>query len=1221
MIPGRFYSAGSPIIFVGNLCGWPVLMSSYSPLSSKTCFHKTGIPIAAVDISPYRTHAILAGRDILKTIHVHRSTCSEDFNLRSTIIAYASTHHTSRDAVSAQHKDHLGANDVKWSHGEYDTTIATAAANGRIVLYDLNHAGVEKARLHEHARQVHRVAFNPHQGAYLLSGSQDATIRLWDIRLVAGDRSVMTCGSTKKFQGNNEGIRDLRWSPTDGVEFAAGTDNGTIQRWDTRKMTAPLLKLSAHDKTCHSIDWHPSGRYLASAGADKNVKVWDFSSIERRMKPSWLLRAPQSVLNARWRPMSNTSVDGSPVQSTYLATSYDQNDPRIHIWDFRRPHVPFQEIDRYDSPTSDYLWHSEDRLWSVGVAGMFTQVDMNFATKPLERQNVNAVTVAPDSQMCFFSEYRPRRRLSMMGAPADLLHRNDTGDSSGERLSGSHSATDGSYEEEPSILNSSLRRRRHKSAIARSSENTPPSGHGNISSGKLDEMMRGYPIYQTTQIAAYGHVLGVFDAEVFEYLARYYEPLLLHKDLPQRCDVHVKLHEIFETNALLAAQAGQYRLGQTWRILGEVVYKELKERAEQALHRRVSEVTDETRRSEFAKNTQNRSMLENIQQEILIERNPFTLSVESASEMTTPLAKPTSGFLNVPQDAELLLSPKNGALSSGLNLGYSERDHALRNHAPNSRRGSLSELSISLAMESSDNLQDFGDSEDLQFGNSNLGTFADIDSQMYDRRNAMNDYRAKPRPVLRLDEPMDIPRRASLIPRLDRHDSGESFQMFSASTDSSHRALSTIGSFGENQRSDHLHFPIDSWQQKLRRNSSSKQNDNSNRFISTNDSSNIDQLDLPRSESLRQETENASPLKASHPSPCRPIDPKPPLIHLNPSLRLAPEQNSTVAETPTCHHDFLSVDFNPPASLPANPKPWSATTLIPAIIEFHLESLSDIQFPTFLIMYLLPFYPNLFSDQQVISTLMGYHEQLNSLSLFIQATELRKVCYPKYPEIYELTISKTQVATFFCMNCRKPVKGDTAGYCKRCRQPWGDCPVCETLGTPFHPSDHLTTDRFGYDLDYPEGADALWTWCQECGHGGHLGCLKYWWSDPDTSEGACPVQGCLCDCVPGKRRDQREAASEEQKRKAKVAGGGSVIRDGWVVGESKAVEMTRGVLSSGGGPIRTLSGRSGLLNAGLGGNKKVRLVLPDSSAEMVAADGIGFMNFDELEEETSRSVP
>lgn len=243
----------------------------------------------------------------MKTVQVSGISCAEDFNLRSHVIAYAAAHQVSGDALPSRHKEQLAANDVKWSHGRYDTTIATAAANGQIVVYDLNRPGVELARLHEHNRQVHRIAFNPHQGALLLSGSQDATVRLWDMRELRAGRSIITGGSVDKYALNNEGIRDLQWSPTNGVEFAAGTDNGVIQRWDFRKNKSPVLKIGAHEKTCHSIDWHPDGKHLVSAGADKNIKTWDFSSTDRRAKAIWHLRAPQAVVNIRWRPPCWTS--------------------------------------------------------------------------------------------------------------------------------------------------------------------------------------------------------------------------------------------------------------------------------------------------------------------------------------------------------------------------------------------------------------------------------------------------------------------------------------------------------------------------------------------------------------------------------------------------------------------------------------------------------------------------------------------------------------------------------------------------------------------------------------------------------------------------------------------------------------------------------------------------------------------------------------------------
>src|SRR5947207_14665133 len=47
-----------------------VRIDSYAPLPSQTATHKTGIPIASLDASPDKTCAILAGKEILKTVRI-----------------------------------------------------------------------------------------------------------------------------------------------------------------------------------------------------------------------------------------------------------------------------------------------------------------------------------------------------------------------------------------------------------------------------------------------------------------------------------------------------------------------------------------------------------------------------------------------------------------------------------------------------------------------------------------------------------------------------------------------------------------------------------------------------------------------------------------------------------------------------------------------------------------------------------------------------------------------------------------------------------------------------------------------------------------------------------------------------------------------------------------------------------------------------------------------
>jgi len=1178
--------------------------SRCSSSSSHALFHKTGIAIAALDISPDRAHAILAGREILKTIRVQEATCSEDFNLRSTIIAYASTHNLSRGVLSAQHKDQLAANDVKWSHGRFDTTIATAAANGRIVLYDLNRAGVELARLHEHTRQVHKICYNPHQGALLLSGSQDGTIRMWDIRDLAGDRSVMTCRSLNKFSGNNEGIRDVRWSPTDGVEFAAGTDNGVIQRWDFRKEHAPLIKINAHDKTCHSIDWHPSGKYLASAGADKNVKVWDFKSTDRRMKPMWQLRAPQAVLNARWRPLggSQGGDDSSNQQCTFLATSYDQHDPRIHIWDFRRPHVPHREIDRYEMPATGILWCSEDLLWSVSTAGIFTQTNVHFLAKPIERRSINVATTAPDGQICFFSKARARRPMALADAPLGVLRCTNTGGSSGENCGSSRSGTDGSLEE-PGMLASTIKRRRQKSMSTQATGSTPPYATPvGTAAVRLEKAMGSEGRFHHDQVAAFGYVTGVFDVDAFNYLARQYQSPLSASAIDECTKLHEVMSSVFEKNANFAAHTGQYRLAQSWRILGLATGNELETRAARSFRYRTSQPTRRQRHRHSIDESRKSDVTQASEEKESRKPSPIRSHYESISNMPTPLARPVKELSSSVSTADDVLDLHQHTSTQMLKPMWKPKQ-ALSPYAasPQYQDGSSQLFHESMMLDSAAESVKLGNAKIMLHGQVNFGSFAEIEQEMDERRAATNSYRARPRPILRLDEPTGVSHNLSMIPSLDRHDSDESFQMFSASTDSGPRSMPLAGSFGESHRSNTSDPAPELWDQSpTTRKVHSRPQEALEEARSPRESS-IDNSEVRLGQSDQTLPEIDTPVTASPGlSPIR----RPSSV-IYPNIHVSGNRDSmteTVPEGSTPGAGFVPTDFTAfdftAEHTPEHPPPWSPTALIPPLLDFHLNALSDTQFPTFIILYLRSIFPSAFDPDAVPAILLSYHQKLLSLSLFTEAAALRNYCYPTYPDVWELGVGDNRAAGFYCMTCAKAVKGDIIGFCTRCNQDWGLCPVCESRNAPLpYPGPTSTTtpssDQDGSDP--PLSGTRLWAWCQECGHGGHDSCLRVWFSDPLSSEGGCPCQGCLHDCMPGIRCDQRVRELAAEAKKAKLKAGG-VVKDAWIVGESRAVERTRGLVASDTKApelSRTTSGKSDPLSAGLRSEtKKVRVMEP-----------------------------
>ena len=1208
-----------------------------SLLSSRTTIHKTGIPIAALDVSPQRTHAILAGRDILKTVRVQEGTCAEDFNLRSAIIAYASTHNTSGNTISAQHRDQLAANDVKWSHGRFDTTIVTAAANGRIVLYDINRAGVELARLHEHNRQVHKVAFSPYQGALLLSGSQDATIRLWDVRQLAGERNVMTCRSVNQYHGNNESVRDLKWSPVDAVEFAAGTDNGVVQRWDIRNDKAPLVKINAHDKTCHTVDWHPDGQYLASSGTDKNVKIWDFASTDRRMKPHWQFRAPQSVYNIRWRPPGWSSDFRSlnQWQCTHIATSYDHHDPRIHVWDVHRPSKPLLELDRYDSPPTDMLWRSEDLLWSVGTTGMFTQTDVNFAPLTLERRSANLLCSTAEGQLGFFADRRSRRRRLPREAPTQFAERANRKGSTAEKLSSSQSATDGSFEE-TSILSSSLRMRRAKTANARSLRGMSPSTGRNHPPARFEDIMRA-ATEPVSQITVYGSVPGVFYSDGIRFFSQNYQLPLGHSSY----ELPYVVGQAFEENARLAAFTSQYRLAQSWRILGLALAKELEACAGVRLCHQRNHLKLEGRNissPEHGKIKERSWTNRSLGTDHLIGRSNTPTIIESSSNATTPLAMPVQDSSTVPVVPESFLSP-NGRNNLDLPppvLGINSQLKQQESYPQGSR--TASEVVVSngtvdteTEIKNRNSAAPHTHTVDVDKSNSSLpsfGSFTAIDHRMDERRAAIDNYRAQPRPLLKLDGALPIPKNSSLGARLDRHDSNESFQMFSASTDSSHRASSIMGSFASSHKSD-------SSDSMSERKDPGSRDEPDHHSIGLNQEETIDlSLEDDKSQgnpinqaamalwsshrSLLHGDQTPPSLAPSFPPPVRSSNPEPPIINFGDFQFPKKSIDSTTDAKTIPKYTFKSSDLNSTISLP--PIPWSITSLVPPLIHYHLNDLSDSQLPSYLALYLCSYFPSLFAYVPTGNILNSYHTQLLSVSLFNEAASLRKACFPSYPEVYELGTLETQAGGWFCVTCRKPSKGSQHGFCTRCKKRWGLCPICDTVNDPIKAVSGVPNKSQSYSTR-DMSSERLWAWCQMCGHGGHVGCLSVWWADAEASEGGCASGACLCDCVDGIRRGER---IEEMERK-REGRRGAVRRDSWVVGESRAVGRARGVLGRAGGGLGGLRGESGALSAGLTritqspSRKKVRLDVRPPKED----DGEKTPAANELPEgeDHSRSVP
>jgi WD40 repeat protein len=113
---------------------------------------------------------------------------------------------------------------------------------------------------------IKSLAFRP-DGKVLASGSQDKTIRLWD---------VATAKSIATLKAHSGSVESVTFSP-DGKTLASASDDKTIRLWDVASGKC-IATLTAHSAAVTSIAFSPDGKTLASASYDATIRLWDMGA-------------------------------------------------------------------------------------------------------------------------------------------------------------------------------------------------------------------------------------------------------------------------------------------------------------------------------------------------------------------------------------------------------------------------------------------------------------------------------------------------------------------------------------------------------------------------------------------------------------------------------------------------------------------------------------------------------------------------------------------------------------------------------------------------------------------------------------------------------------------------------------------------------------------------------------------------------------------------------
>lgn len=115
-----------------------------------------------------------------------------------------------------------------------------------------------------HTEAVNALAISSN-GQWLISGSQDKTLRIWDVD------SRTTLG--EPILGHTEWVTSIAVSPDSNLVASASGDN-TVRLWDIA--TRRLVKtLEGHENVVVSVVFSVDGNNVISGSTDLSVRVWD----------------------------------------------------------------------------------------------------------------------------------------------------------------------------------------------------------------------------------------------------------------------------------------------------------------------------------------------------------------------------------------------------------------------------------------------------------------------------------------------------------------------------------------------------------------------------------------------------------------------------------------------------------------------------------------------------------------------------------------------------------------------------------------------------------------------------------------------------------------------------------------------------------------------------------------------------------------------------------
>ena len=265
-------------------------------------------------------------------------------------------------------------------------TIASGSNDATVRLWDVE-TGIEKRRFIGHTGGVLSVNFSP-DGKTIASGGLDGFFRLWDI-----ETGIEKPTSWRASEGAFDWVDNVSFSP-DGKTIAMSTEHRFFHLSDVENgRLRRIRRIIGHTDRVVSLSFSPDGKTVVSGSKDETVRLWD---VETGTEKQRFIGHTSSVLSVSFSP------DGKTVASA-------ARDGTIRLWDVQTG-IEKQRL-KDDSIFPNRMSFSPDgktivngswddivRLWDVQTG--------------IERQrlightnSINSVSISPDGKTIAGSDW------------------------------------------------------------------------------------------------------------------------------------------------------------------------------------------------------------------------------------------------------------------------------------------------------------------------------------------------------------------------------------------------------------------------------------------------------------------------------------------------------------------------------------------------------------------------------------------------------------------------------------------------------------------------------------------------------------------------------------------------------------------------------------------------------------------------------------------------